>query len=365
MSEQIRTITDRNQFAKIFSIFFLNNANVFLRTSSGDLKITFMGFADGTAAFKIPYVKNMSDTCIILTRKDNYLINGYFKFKEKDLDEMYVLYPMQFQIISNVRREERIDVSSAGKSVLFFTNAISDYILQNSLALSLKKVDNVKEILRYDLDKRFPYVKIYFLNEGLSDPRMKYFYNSPVPFFIPDMKAQPDAKSEKIFNIFINEIYAKDYMLQNRKNLISEISVPILYHGKIPYGYIQINSEKPLTDGIFSVIRRMGVVTDELFKKYKIFIPENDRLLVADASASGIGIVFRERKYIRYFKEGSYVIGDILLPNGTKANVLTVVRNITLMENKIIKVGCQIKDIDALSEVHYHEYLESTGMKVE
>jgi len=141
--------------------------------------------------------------------------------------------------------------------------------------------------------------------------------------------------------------------------------VPILYHGKIPYGYIQINSEKPLTDGIFSVIRRMGVVTDELFKKYKIFIPENDRLLVADASASGIGIVFRERKYIRYFKEGSYVIGDILLPNGTKANVLTVVRNITLMENKIIKVGCQIKDIDALSEVHYHEYLESTGMKVE
>jgi hypothetical protein len=271
---------------------------------------------------------------------------------------------VQFQIISNPRKEERIELGT-GKSVLFITNLISDYILQNSLALSLKKVENIKEILRFDLEKRFPYIKIYFMNEGMSDPRMKYFYENPVPLFVPNMNAQPDAKFEKQFNTYINEIYAKDYLLQNRKNLIAEIAVPVLYHGKIPYGYIQVNSDKPLTDGIFSVIKRLGVVADELFKKYKLFLPETDKLLIADASLSGIGIVFKERKYIRYFKEGSYVIGDILLPNGTKANALCIVRNIALMENKIIKVGCQIKDIDALSEVHYHEYLESVGLKAE
>ncbi|MCX8125453.1 MAG: hypothetical protein N3F66_14995, partial [Spirochaetes bacterium] len=67
MAEQIRTITDKVQFPRIFSLFFYNN-DVFLRTASGDLKITFMGFADGTAAFKIPYIKNMPDSCIIITR---------------------------------------------------------------------------------------------------------------------------------------------------------------------------------------------------------------------------------------------------------------------------------------------------------
>ena len=363
MPEQIRTITDKGQFPKIFSLFFANN-DVFLKTASGDLKIVYMGFADGTVAFKIPYVKNMPDSCVILTRKDSYIVSGVFKLKEKDADDMYVFYPVQFQIISNPRKEERIDLGT-GKSVLFITNLISDYILQNSLALSLKKVENIKEILRFDLEKRFTYVKIYFMNEGMSDPRMKYFYANPVPLFVPNMNAQPDAKFEKQFNTYINEIYAKDYLLQNRKNLIAEIAVPVLYHGKIPYGYIQVNSDKPLTDGIFSVIKRLGVVADELFKKNKLFLPETDKLLIADASFSGIGIVFRERKYIRYFKEGSYVIGDMLLPGSTKANVLCVVRNIALMENKIIKVGCQIKDLDALSEVHYHEYLESVGLKAE
>ncbi len=363
MAEQIQTITDKSQFPKIFSLFFANN-DVYLRTASGDLKIVYMGFADGIVAFKIPYVKNMPDSCVILTRKDSYLVNGVFKLKEKDVDDMYVFYPVQFQIISTPRKEERIEFGT-GKSVLFITNIISDYILQNSLALSLKKVDNVKEILRFDLEKRFPYVRIYFLNEGMADPRMKYFYSNPMPIFVANMNAQPEPKNEKLFNMYINEIYAKDYMLQNRKNLIAEIAVPVLYHGKIPYGYIQVNSDKPLSDGMFSVIKRLGVVADELFKKNKLFIPETDRLLIADASFGGIGIVFRERKYIRYFKEGSYVIGDILLPNGSRANVLCMVRNITLMENKVIKVGCQIKDIDALSEVHYHEYLESVGMKAE
>ncbi|MCX8125481.1 MAG: hypothetical protein N3F66_15145, partial [Spirochaetes bacterium] len=230
------------------------------------------GFADGTAAFKIPYIKNMPDSCIIITRKDGYLVNGVFKLKEKDADGMYVFYPIQFQIISNPRKEERIELG-AGKGVLFITNLISDYILQNSLALSLKKVDNIKEILRFDLEKRFPYVKTYFLNEGMADPRMKYFYSNPVPYFISNMNVQPDGKTQKMFNTYINEIYAKDYTLQNRKNLIAEVAVPVLYNGKIPYGYIQVNSDKPLTDGIFSVIKRLGVVADELFKKNKLFIP--------------------------------------------------------------------------------------------
>jgi hypothetical protein len=32
------------------------------------------------------------------------------------------------------------------------------------------------------------------------------------------------------------------------------------------------------------------------------------------------------------------------------------------MENKIIKVGCEIRELDALGEVNYEEYLESLGL---
>ena len=89
---------------------------------------------------------------------------------------------------------------------------------------------------------------------------------------------------------------------------------------------------------------------------------KKDRLLVSDVSYSGMGVVFRDRKYIRSFKENSYIYYDILLPENKKASMLSIVKNIELMENKIIKVGFAIKDVDALSEVYYQEFLESIGL---
>ena len=364
MAEQIKTISDRNMFEKVFYTFFHNNNKVYLKTKSGDLRITFFGYADGIAAFKIPYVKNMPETCIITTRFKQYTVHGFFKLSGKDEDNMYLFHPVKFQMMSIARKEGRYSFEEAGdsKQVLYVVNLISDFIISNSLALAPKKVDQVKETLKFDLSKQFQHVKIYFINEGMSDARMKYFYENPIPIFIPDLNAPPSSQVEKSFNSFINNIYSKDYYLQNRKNLVSEISVPILYKGKIPYGYIQINGEKVMTEAVVTIIKRMAIIAEELFKKNNIFYVEKDRLLVSDVSYSGMGVVFRDRKYIRSFKENSYIYYDILLPENKKASMLSIVRNIELMENKIIKVGFAIKDVDALSEVYYQEFLESIGL---
>ena len=100
---------------------------------------------------------------------------------------------------------------------------------------------------------------------------------------------------------------------------------------------------------------------DELFIKHKVFSLSEERLLVSDVSKSGLGIVFKERKFIRFFKEGCLVYFDFILPENKKASILAIVRHIALLENKIIKVGCEIKDIDALSEVNFDEFLASVN----
>jgi len=53
MTGSIETITDRQKFDEIFntSIFV---SDVYMRTSSGSLKIRFMGFSNGQIAFKVP-----------------------------------------------------------------------------------------------------------------------------------------------------------------------------------------------------------------------------------------------------------------------------------------------------------------------
>jgi len=239
---------------------------------------------------------------------------------------------------------------------------ISDFIIQNSLAMESKKVDHVKEIVRFDLEKQFKQVRIFFCNEGMTDIRMKYFYENKTPFLVSDINKKELAKDEALFNYYINNIYGKDYQLINRKNLVSEVSVPILYKARIPYGYIQCNGAAPLSESALLIVKRMAIVVEELFNKYKVFPVSDERLLVSDVSKKGVGIVFKERRFIRYFKENSYVYFDLNLPDNKRTACLAVIRNIGIMENKIIKVGCEIRELDALGEVNYEEYLDSLGL---
>jgi hypothetical protein len=362
MSEQIKTITEREQFQDIFNKYFMNK-EVFLKTKSGDLKITFMGYSDGLVAFKIPYVKNVYDTCLIFTKEKNNIIYANLKISEKQQDS-YVFIPLKFQIISIAQKEQRKEIGGVGgRSILYITHMISDFIIENCLSIDSKKVDKVRELIKTDVGKKFNHIKVYFCNESSSDQRMKFFFEEKTPLFIPDFNIKKPDEGDRLFNYFFNNIYLKDYFLVNRKTYISEISVPILYKTKIPYGYVQVNNEGKLEESAFNLIKRVAISIDETFNKYKIFPQSDDRILVSDVSKSGIGIVFKERRLIRYFKERSLAYFDIILPGEKKASVLAIVRNIAILENKIIKVGCEFKDVDAMSEVNFDEYLSSIGIE--
>lgn len=361
MTKQITTITDKTQFQDIFYKLFSNN-DIFLKTKSGDLKIKFFGYTEGLAAFRIPFLKNIQENILIFSRTEGNIIYAQMKFAEKQEEDMYIFYPEKIQIISENRRESRATLQGEGsKNVLYITNLISDFIIENSIALDQKKADKVREILRFDMEKQFHYIKTFFCNEGSTDPRMKFFFEEKRPLFMPDISKPPQEKDQRNYNQYVNEIYSKDFYLQNRKQFISEASVPILYKAKIPYGYIQTNNTTPLSESAMTLVKRMAIVAEEIFHKYKIFPVSDEKLLVSDISKRGLSVVFKERKFIRYFKERSLVYFDLIFPENKKASILAVVRNITLLENKIIKIGCEVKETDALSEVNYDEFLESLG----
>jgi hypothetical protein len=362
MSDIIKTITDKKLFEKIFYKFFMDNP-VFIRTKSGNLRITFFGYTDGLVAFRINYLKKIYEDSLVFTRNKDHLIYLHLKFTESQDENIYLFFPIKIQIISSARRENRkvLGMEGGGKKVVYVSNIISDFIIENTLAMALKQIDRIKEIIKFDLERHFEHIRIYLINEGMSDVRMKYFMENKTPLFISNLNEQPSEKKRKMFNFFVNEIYSKDYYLQNRKNLISEISIPVLYKAKIPYGYTQVNNSTPFSESIFATLKRVAMRIDELFNKHKVFSLSEERLLVSDISKSGLGVVFKERKFIRFFKEGCLVYFDLILPDNKKASILAVVRHIALLENKIIKVGCEIKDIDALSEVNFDEFLELVG----
>ena len=113
-----------------------------------------------------------------------------------------------------------------------------------------------------------------------------------------------------------------------------------------------------------SIVKRMAVIVEQLLQKNKVFLKTEEKLIVSDVSKRGIGVVFKDKRFFRYFEENSLVYFDLLLPDNKKVNILSIVQNISAMGTNAFKIGCEIKDIDALSEVYYDEFLESIGIPV-
>ncbi len=364
MADQIKTVTEQSQFPILINRFF-TGPNVFIKTKSGNLFLQFLGYSGGKIAYRIPRVKNIPETVVVITRHNQTTINAKLQFEERN-EDTFIFTPILFQIIIAVRKEDRLSLEGGeSKSIIYIEKVISDFIISNELTMNDKKVDHVKEMVTFDLEKQFQNIVVRFINEPGKDARMKYFSNNIRPIFIPDLNREPDKRFEKEYKFYINEIYSNDYKLSSRNEFISEASAPILIRNMIPYGYLQVNNTTPMTDGHFSAVKRMAVVINELFRKNNLFKPSIDKILVSDLSRNGLGVVFKDRRIARLFKKGSLVSFEMLLPTQKKVIIGAIVRNVSFLENSIIKAGFEIHVIDALSEVHYEEFIDTLPVSKE
>jgi hypothetical protein len=359
MQHQIETITDSSQFAAIFSDYYAGSPTGIKLTGS-TIPAEFVGYTEGAALFRVPNIKNLPGECLIIAKKNNRIIYGSMKQMEQKKEQLFIFSPVKFQIISAARKEERhsIPENGQGKKIIFVTNLMSNILIENDMAMQKKKLDKIRDHIIEGLDKAYEQTRVYFCSDGGIDQRMRYFYSQKKPIFIPDFReegASPDLEQHRLF---ISNIYATDYSLKN-SSFVSEMSVPFLFQMKMAYGYVQINSRNKLGDSAFKNLRQYAVSVDQLFTRNSIFRPSTEKFLVSDVSKKGFSIAFRERKFIRYFKENSTMTLDMILANDKKAGIYTAIRHITTRDNKIINIGFEILEMDALGEVSYEEFLES------
>lgn len=357
MIDQIRTLSDKSQFDKVFNKFFINSS-LLLRLKDRTLPAKFLGYTEGQAGFRVPDIKNVPDDCIIEFKNEQYTIYLNLKFLEKQENDVFIFLPVKFQFLGLGRQEERISLEeNNGKKIVYVTSVISDFIINNILIQRLQVVDKIKDVIMSDMEGAFESVKIYFINEGVSDVRMKYFSTEKAPLYIEDIASPDKSRDKKLHQYYINNIYANDISMKH-KNFISEVSVPFLYKTKMPYGYIQINSTLPMSEISYNTIKKYSIQIDDMFKKANIFSKGDEKFIVNNFSKQGFGIVFNEKKFIRYFKEGSSVYLDMNFPDQKNASILATVKHITYT-SKHIAIGFLIDEIDALSEVNYDNFLES------
>jgi hypothetical protein len=367
MTGSIETITDQVRLGEIFNTIVMSS-DVYMRTSSGSLKIKFLGYNSGQIAFRVPFIKTMPDTALIFARQKETTIYAEMKTVEKQEDDVFIFTPVKVQLFHTGRQEGRANVSQSDsqKNLIYVNNFISDFQLFDCIKRDKRRIETLRDKLLTDMKKIFTEVKIHFNSEEGVDARMRFFYdyaNNPV--YLANINQPPPAGLENKMAFYREQIYLKEQFNMKRKGLISEIAVPILFRNFIPVGYIQINNTVPISESYVPILRRAADLAALAMEKMKIFTEVcPDKLLVSDLSRSGLGIVFRDRKYIRFFKEKGVASFDLQLGNGLIISVAATVRNIALMENKVVKLGCALRELSPDDMKVYESYV-STVVKEE
>jgi hypothetical protein len=358
MPSQIKTVTDKDQFPLLINNFF-SKGNIFVKTSSADLEAQFLGYSDDNLALRIPGIKNLPETLILFTRQKGHTLYLSMKYVERN-EDTYICLPVKMQIISTERKEDRQVVNAGGgsKNVLYVSNVVSDFFIKHALETNGKKNDKIREVAEYELEKTgFEHIRIVFNYEAVNDARMKHTLNKMTPIFVPNLNSDPEEKYADMFNYYINSIYSRDSQFTGSSKYTAEILVPILHRNTIPYGYIQVNSLSPFTEGQLVVVQRIAIVIDQLFIQQKRFNPVTAKFLVSDISDGGLGLVFNDRALARNFRKDSILTCDIMLPTSKKVVLSAHVRSVTFMDNNIIKVGLQYYQMDDSSKGNLEEFL--------
>ncbi len=320
--------------------------------------IQFLGYHDGNVAFRIPRVKNLPESVLVFTHFHLSTIYANLKVLENN-EDTFIFVPMKFQVISDMRKGERIETGAAeNKAIVYIGNIISDAMVKISLDGSEKKVSLLKDIIDQDLKGMFERLRIVFINETTIDVRMKYFLQNPSPLYISDMnKAQ--AKDDEGLKFYITEIHSRDFKLSGQSELISEISMPVIYKSIITYGYVQVNNSSPMNDNHLALIKKVTMTINEFFMKERIFAPAPDKFLVVNIAPNGLGIVFKDRRQIRHFVQNSRVVFDLMIPDNGNVTMGAVVKNTVFEDNGVIKIGFEISNIDEANRENFDKFLEA------
>ncbi len=364
MNHNANTVFDKKSIKEIFENR-LALLKVFVKINGISIPIKSFKYENDCVTISINQHEIEADKIIIYAQNNEKVIASHANLKVKNDDNTYVFEPCDIIIFDANRKEERSIVGirnlNTVTSPIYITNMISDFLINESFMASRKRVDFIKEVLMKKISLDNALTKITLLNELHNDERMKFFMTERKPYFFNNLKDVFDSeklKTDPDLKRYAFSIYPSDPTLEDMK-IISEISVPLLYKFMLPFGYIKATSQTALTDSDFTMIRKFGMSVSTLFSNDKNLIKSSDeKIAVIDLSIHGLGIVFKEKRMIKHFKDNSLIVFTVFLPEEKQATMLCIVRNISLIRNFIYRVGCEILNIESIGEVNYSEYLE-------
>ncbi len=342
--------------------FFLSRPEsvcIYLKAEEYNCQVDFVSYGNNQLKLRIGERSLLRGSSDLYAIKGNVMLHARIHLLSREGECIFTFRLMSPKLNEIRRKSMRVAAGHEGGGMaeaVYISDVVSEDILKECLLRERKRISIVVDTLSDKLKADYDQVRIFLINEKLYDERMKYFNHTRKPLFIADINEEPgDEKGRELLKHY-RSIHHQDRTIDD--SMISEIAIPFLYKGMIPFGYIQINSRKVLIKEDYVYLKKTGAITSESFSGASVIKTLDERFYVSDLSLNGLCIVFSEKGRIKYFKNDGYLYARLFFPDGRTSSMLCAVRNINLMSNNAFKIGCEIVEIDALGEVNLEEYIK-------
>lgn len=352
--DEVRHVTDKKELQEIFVKLFAGHP-VMLKSQGINIKADCIKIEDDRIYIKPPDPDSKMQVSAIFIRHGEEIFFTHV-IPQGNVGEMLIFAPEGIQVFKATRKEARKNTDETPAKKALITNIISSPVVEESFRHNRSRSEWIRSEITGKFEGRFQYTRVFFAGDRKPDIRMKWVAQERRPVFIPAIRTRQEGTDSGDYSRYMNEIYYSDPLLKDG-HFNSEIIVPLLYRGMMPFGYIQINHFDTLHEDALTYSKRMGLAFSEsVSKDMLLFRPSEDSMMITDLSTSGIGILFRERALIKHFREDECLVFTVYMPEKKQATMMSRVININQMNN-YYRVGCTISNIDPIGDVNYQQFL--------
>ncbi len=270
-----------------------------------------------------------------------------------------ILTPLKISVCPATRQGNRVAVTERTDTGLQVSNLINILDVAKAIGFDDKKVDEILLSYREKVSKTFPTSSIFF--SGRADNRLRLMQHYDKPIYIIDRTNKSTADPmylpfDEYLRIFNTSKLAHD--------LISEISLPILYKGYISLGYIQVLADRPLEIEEFNQVSIFTQAIARDIVSTGVFQESKEKCKVMDLSSGGISFLHAAtRAFTRNVIMNGTIIFDLIIDQETRATFRGIIKNIRNLETNY-RVGCQFLNVNVRDQGILEKYLEEEEKKM-
>ncbi|HOP27986.1 MAG TPA: PilZ domain-containing protein [Spirochaetota bacterium] len=350
----VRHITDKNELIDIFKKLF-EQQSVMLKTEGMNIKVDCVKTENNRISIKLPDPDFKPKASAVFTRHEDEIYFTHI-IPHGHEGDLLIFETEGIEVFKATRKEDRKSTDEKSGRKALITNIISPSVVEESFRHNRSRAEWVRSEITGKFEGRFEHIRVFFSGDRKSDSRMKWVLQDKKPVFIHAIHTKQDGTDSDDYSRYMNEIYYSDPLLKD-SIFNSEIIVPMLYKGMMPFGYIQINHTEKLTEDALTYSKRMGLAFSEsVSKDMLLFRPSEDKMMIIDLSQNGLGILFKEKNLIRHFREDESLVFTVHMPENRQATMMSRVMNINQINN-YYRIGCLISSIDPVGDNNYREFL--------